>query len=144
MAQITIDGCEKRHNQRRFLKSNPEKGTYDQILQGINQFARRGIKVSVRMNVDIDSLSIGSVFYPLDCNSDNFRRWIECNSASTNEECSVCNVLPICNGGCPRERVYKGQKPDCTENKYNINRLITFFAQEKKFFEKEVNHGTDH
>jgi uncharacterized protein len=250
-AQITIDGCEERHNHRRFLRSNPEKGTYDQILRGINLFAQCGIKVGIRMNVDkenmgdigtfvremnakiantenitinlghvfdfstnelshernncisteqfadckiemlklfkdiglsasikdkyprlmtdcgattknsfvinpdgkiylcwsdisIDSLSIGSVFYPLDFSSEKCRRWSECSSILTNAKCVLCEVLPICMGGCPRERVYRGKKADCTEMKYSINRLIAFFAQENKLFEKGVSHGTHH
>jgi uncharacterized protein len=250
-AQITIDGCEERHNHRRFLKTNPEKGTYDQILRGINLFAQHGIKVILRMNVDkenledigtfvremnakivnmeyvsihlghvfdfnangqsfegnncisterfadcqiealklfkdmgfsasikdkyprlmsecgavtknwfvinpegkiyrcwndisIDSLSIGSVFHPLDYGSENCKRWSEKSSVLTNAECVGCMVLPICMGGCPRERVYSRRNADCKEVKYNIGRLITFFANEKKFFEKEVSHGNHH
>jgi uncharacterized protein len=241
MAQITVDGCEERHNKRRFLKAAPEQGTYMQILQGINIFAQQGITVCVRMNVDkenigdvgtfvqdmkariadtqnimitlghvfdmddnsmsyesdnclsterfaeckltalqlfkelglvkslqyayprprstfcagikensftvrpdgklyrcwndlsTDSLSIGSIFEPLDTNADQYKKWSECPSVFDNKKCWSCEVLPLCMGGCPREQVYSGKDADCIDVKHNINRLIDFFAINKLF-----------
>lgn len=50
--QITLDGTPEIHNQRRCLKSNPEKGTFDTIMKGIEALNKDGLMVSVRINVD--------------------------------------------------------------------------------------------
>jgi uncharacterized protein len=249
MAQVTVDGCEGRHNRRRFLKENPNEGTYSRILQGINLLTQRDIKVGIRMNVDLEniqdietfvremnlkisntkninislghvfsfkkgemafesnkclsterfaeckltalgvfkqlglsdcikkeypvmlsdychatypnnfvigpegdmyrcwsdlgdiSLSTGTVFIPPENNSTKCKKWNE-YSVLNSTKCINCAVLPICAGGCPREQVYNGRAHECVAEKYNINRLIDFFADAKYLFEKEEKYGT--
>jgi len=51
-AQITVDGSRMVHNQRRFLRTNPEIDTYSKIIDGINILNLHNIHVSVRINVD--------------------------------------------------------------------------------------------
>ena len=48
--QITIDGDEKTHNQRRCLING--QGTYSQIIQNISLLSTTNISITVRVNVD--------------------------------------------------------------------------------------------
>ena len=52
-AQITLDGDREHHNKKRFLKNG--QGSYDRILQNIKKIDAKGIKLSIRINVDINN-----------------------------------------------------------------------------------------
>ncbi len=53
--QVTLDGTEELHNQRRPLKNG--RGTFAQIVEGINKLVAVGIPVNLRMVVDRDNIS---------------------------------------------------------------------------------------
>lgn len=50
--QVTIDGTREKHGKRRILSSNYDVNTYDNILNGVNIAADKGINISIRINVD--------------------------------------------------------------------------------------------
>lgn len=53
--QVTLDGTETVHNERRFLKGG--KGTFGKIVRGIDASLSRGIDINLRMVVDRMNLS---------------------------------------------------------------------------------------
>jgi uncharacterized protein len=56
--QITLDGLEQNHDQRRYLKN--KKGTFSKIFENLKLFRGTNIRINIRMNVD----HINSVDYP--------------------------------------------------------------------------------
>jgi uncharacterized protein len=52
--QVTLDGTEKVHNSRRFLKSG--KGTFDAIADGIDACLKNNIPVNLRMVIDKENI----------------------------------------------------------------------------------------
>lgn len=52
--QVTLDGTESVHNQRRYLKGN--SSTFQQIVEGIDACLEAGISINLRMVVDRDNL----------------------------------------------------------------------------------------
>jgi len=53
--QITLDGTEDLHNQRRYLKGG--KGTFEQIVKGIDACLENKITLNLRMVVDKENIS---------------------------------------------------------------------------------------
>ena len=51
-AQITIDGPEDVHNQRRKLKVDNGQGTFKKIIENIKRLISKSIDVSIRINID--------------------------------------------------------------------------------------------
>lgn len=60
-------------------------------------------------DVGIKEENIGDVFNDVTLNKKN----IEWLTFDLSEECKSCNILPICQGGCPYIRMYNGNKPQC-------------------------------
>lgn len=54
-AQITVDGLKDIHDRRRPLKALNENKTYDKIIENINILNKKGINVSIRVNIDINN-----------------------------------------------------------------------------------------
>ena len=50
--QITIDGPERVHNSRRFLKADPTKGTFSVIVNNVRKLYDAQIGVALRVNID--------------------------------------------------------------------------------------------
>jgi len=53
--QVTLDGTEKVHDMRRFLKGGG--GTFNKIVAGIDASLSRGIDINLRMVIDRDNIS---------------------------------------------------------------------------------------
>ena len=53
--QVTLDGLQKNHDKRRYLKGG--QGTYQRIIENLKLFNNRKINVYVRMNVDKENQS---------------------------------------------------------------------------------------
>lgn len=53
--QVTLDGTEMVHNERRFLKGGD--GTFSKIVSGIDAFLEKGIEINLRMVVDKANIS---------------------------------------------------------------------------------------
>jgi len=51
-AQVTIDGPREVHNVRRKLKGVSATNTFDKIIENTKKLVNKGIKVSIRINVD--------------------------------------------------------------------------------------------
>lgn len=54
--QITIDGPERVHNSRRFLKAEPSKGTFKPIIENIKKLDSMGFGISLRVNIDKNNI----------------------------------------------------------------------------------------
>jgi uncharacterized protein len=52
--QVTLDGVEEIHDQRRMLKNG--NGTFKQIVQGINDTLNAGISINLRVVIDKDNI----------------------------------------------------------------------------------------
>lgn len=59
------------------------------------------------------------------------------SSPFDNEECKNCNILPICMGGCPYEKLEKG-KPDCEKWLYNLLNILKFTYDNENMYRNEV------
>jgi len=46
-------------------------------------------------------------------------------------KCSQCNVLPLCMGGCPKQRLLHGGVPQCGSYKYNLSDWVKTYAKQK-------------
>lgn len=55
--QVTIDGLPETHNKRRKLKGCNENNTYDRIVENIRFAKEQGINVSIRVNIDRQTIS---------------------------------------------------------------------------------------
>ena len=55
--------------------------------------------------------------------------------ATKDLECSNCNILPICMGGCPRRRVEKENR--CSDFKYNIEKKLQWMAKKLEYKSEE-------
>lgn len=69
--QVTLDGHRDIHNQRRVFGGG--KGSFDQIVKGIDEMIKRKIKVYLRVNLDSQNLD----HLPRLANFIQERRWIE-------------------------------------------------------------------
>jgi len=52
--QVTLDGTEKVHNSRRFLKGG--NGTFSKIVEGIDECLKKGININLRMVADRENI----------------------------------------------------------------------------------------
>lgn len=53
------------------------------------------------------------------------------------EECTQCNLLPICMGGCPYNGTYKYQSPECENWKYTLVDVLKV-VYDQNMLEEEV------
>lgn len=81
--------------------------------------------------VGIKENRVGDIFNGPRLNKE-YLTWL---SLELPEECKACSILPICQGGCPYERLRNGNKPSCSYKKYSYkeNLRITYedFAKNK-------------
>lgn len=54
--QITVDGPEEIHNRRRFLKKDPEKGTFRRIMENIRLLYDTETEICLRINIDRNNI----------------------------------------------------------------------------------------
>ncbi len=47
-------------------------------------------------------------------------------------KCSQCTVMPLCMGGCPKQRLHHQGEPQCGVYKYNLNDWLVNYAQRKE------------
>lgn len=52
-------------------------------------------------------------------------------SILNNFKCKRCNILPICGGGCPREKVHLNKMVECEQIKYNIKKIMKYYKKRK-------------
>lgn len=57
------------------------------------------------------------------------------------KDCTECDILPICMGGCPYNGEMKGNQPDCEKWRYNIDEVIRLTYLQRK---NNVEHITEH
>ena len=79
------------------------------------------------------SKSMGNISEPIDYMHPNFMRLFQFNPFE-DEQCSACNLLPICMGGCPARRVDRGLvgEQSCDSWKHNLQPMLEIIARAKQ------------
>lgn len=85
--------------------------------------------------VGMENQVFGNIHDPLTQNA-NLSKWLHYFPLE-NDECTTCNVLPICMGGCPRNLILKEYAPlnaeaGCMQFRYNLEQLVKLMYRQYK------------
>ncbi|MDE6083078.1 MAG: SPASM domain-containing protein, partial [Muribaculaceae bacterium] len=83
-------------------------------------------------DVGRENLTVGSVLMENQGNQDILADYLINGSKFSNEECKSCSYLPICSGGCPKDRILnKNIKPhQCSIYSINEGKLVKTILKE--------------
>jgi radical SAM protein with 4Fe4S-binding SPASM domain len=73
-----------------------------------------------------DDREIVSSLGQAEANAPKMRRWLSWNPYDF-EECTKCNIFPICKGGCPYKGFEENRTSHCDSWKYNLIEMLKIY-----------------